>query len=65
MQYLLSVAARPVLSGGSRLLLTLHLLHFLGEDLLGFVHILHVLSRGRSWLQTLGLARTVFFFLLL
>lgn len=67
MQHLLRVAARPVLacSGGARLL-ALHLLHLLGEDLLGFVHILQILRRGRSRVHALGRpAGTVFFFLLL
>ena len=67
MQHLLGVPARPVLacSGGARLL-ALHLLHLLGEDLLGFVHVLQILRRGRSRVHALGgLAGTVFFFFLL
>ena len=52
-------------SRGARLL-ALHLLHLLGKDLLGFVHVLQILRRGRSRMHALGgLAGTVFFFFLL
>ena len=66
MQYLLRVPARPELAGsrGARLL-ALHLLHLLGEDLLGFIHILQILRRGSSRVLAHGLAGTVFIFFLL
>ena len=65
MQYLLRVAARPMLpySGGARLL-AIHLLHLLGEDLLCFIHVIQILRRGPR-VHALGLAGAVFFFFLL